>query len=175
MDKRTVRKGMLEKRLSLSREFIENASKKICKKIEKLKEYRNAKVVAVYFPIKNEVDVFPILKDKTKTFLLPRLEKEKLVFAPFSSFEELKKGRFGIPEPVAPKWDGPIDVILVPALAFSPTKRRLGYGKGYYDEFLKKIDTFKIGVAFDFQISHFAHEEHDAAMDVVITEKRIIF
>jgi len=174
MDKRTVRKEMLEKRLSLSREFIENASKKICERIKEIGEYKNAKVVAVYFPIKNEVDIFPLLKNETKTFVLPRLEKEKLAFAPFSSLGELKKGRFGIPEPVAPKWEGSIDVILVPALAFSPTKHRLGYGKGYYDEFLKRVDPFKVGAAFDFQISHFAHEEHDAAMDVVITEKRII-
>ncbi|MGB9719567.1 MAG: 5-formyltetrahydrofolate cyclo-ligase [Candidatus Anstonellales archaeon] len=174
MDKRTVRKEMLEKRLLLSEEFVKNASKKICGEIKKIEEYKNAKVVALYFPIKNEVDVLPLLRDKTKTFLLPRLEKEKLVFAQFGSIGELKEGRFGIPEPVAPAWRRRIDVIVVPALAFSPTKHRLGYGKGYYDKFLKKIDPFKLGAVFDFQVEHFAHEEHDALMDVVITEKRVI-
>jgi 5-formyltetrahydrofolate cyclo-ligase len=174
MDKKKVRKEMFEKRMGLPIEFLETESKRICEKIKGMKEYRNAKVVALYFPIKNEVDVLQLCEDKSKIFLLPRLENERLVFAPFGSLEELKKGRFGIPEPVAPEWKGCIDVIIVPALAFSPTKHRLGYGKGYYDGFLKKVDPFKIGVAFDFQISHFAHEEHDARMDVVITEKRTI-
>lgn len=174
MDKKTARKKILEKRLLLSQGFIERASKKICDKIKKTKEYKNAKIVALYFPIKNEVNILPLLKNKNKKFLLPRLEKEKLIFAPFRSLSELKAGRFRIPEPVAQEWRGRIDAIIVPAVAFSPTKHRLGYGKGFYDNFLKKIDPFKIGVAFDFQISHFAHEEHDAAMDVVITEKRTI-
>lgn len=174
MDKKRVRREMLKKRLSLNKEFIKNASKKICNKIKKTKEYKNAKIVAIYFPIKNEVDVLPLLKSKTKTFLLPRLEKEKLIFAPFNSIKELKEGRFRIPEPIAPEWKEHIDVVVVPAVAFSPTKHRLGYGKGFYDKFLKKINPFKIGVVFDFQVRHFAHEEHDAVMDIIITEKRTI-
>ncbi|MEM2948186.1 MAG: 5-formyltetrahydrofolate cyclo-ligase [Candidatus Anstonellales archaeon] len=174
MDKKTLRKEMLKKRLSLSEGFIENASRKICNKIRRMEEYKNAKTVAIYFPIKNEVNVLPLLKDKTKKFLLPRLEKEKLVFAPFHSLQELKEGRFRIPEPISPKWKEKIDVVIVPALAFSPTKHRLGYGKGFYDKFLKKINPFKIGVCFDFQLRHFAHEEHDAVMDSVVTEKRVI-
>ena len=48
----------------------------------------------------------------------------------------LQINKFGIPEPKILKKINP-DVILVPLLAFDKNKNRIGYGRGYYDKFLK--------------------------------------
>ena len=65
---------------------------------------------------------------------------------------KIKKNNYDIPEPV----DGlevpvsKINVVFVPLLAFDKKGNRVGYGKGFYDQFLSKCNskTLKIGVSF---------------------------
>ena len=70
--------------------------------------------------------------------------------------------------------------ILVPLLAFDKNKYRLGYGKGYYDRYLNKINKKKrnivtIGVAFSFQRHHkLPVNENDYKLDYILTEEGII-
>lgn len=59
---------------------------------------------------------------------------------------------YGIPEPVngleVPV--SKIDVVFVPLLAYDKKGNRVGYGKGFYDRFLKKCrpDVIKIGLSY---------------------------
>ena len=46
--------------------------------------------------------------------------------------------KYGIPEPVKSKIIIP-NIILVPLLAYDKNKNRIGYGKGYYDRYLRKF------------------------------------
>ena len=67
----------------------------------------------------------------------------------------LSINKYGILEPLKSKIIVPT-VILVPLLAYDNQKNRLGYGKGFYDKFLKKfINKYKniltVGIAFSFQ------------------------
>lgn len=65
-------------------------------------------------------------------------------------------------------------VLVVPGLAFTKDGARLGRGKGFYDRYLERHDVFKIGVCQERQIFETIEtEEHDALMDVVITEENI--
>ncbi len=59
---------------------------------------------------------------------------------------------YGIPEPkdgheISPEL---IDLVIVPLLCFDQLGNRVGYGKGYYDRFLKKCrkDCIKIGFSY---------------------------
>ena len=54
---------------------------------------------------------------------------------------------------------------------------RIGYGKGYYDRFLKNINAFRLALAFDFQVlEKIPTENHDIPINGIITESRkIIF
>jgi len=65
---------------------------------------------------------------------------------------KLKINAQHIPEPVdgIEIADGKIEVVFVPLLAFDSTGHRIGYGKGFYDRFLKKCNkkTIKIGLSF---------------------------
>ena len=64
----------------------------------------------------------------------------------------IKKNTWNIPEPV----DGiaiensKINVVFVPLLVFDKCGHRVGYGKGFYDTFLKscRLETIKIGLSF---------------------------
>ena len=68
-----------------------------------------------------------------------------------------------------------IDLIIVPGIAFDERCNRCGFGKGYYDRLLSESKAVKIGLCYDFQVvDELECDEYDIAMDMVITERRII-
>jgi 5-formyltetrahydrofolate cyclo-ligase len=92
---------------------------------------------------------------------------------------DLMDGQFGILEPkpdaVRPIDCDQIDAALVPGLAFDETGNRLGRGMGYFDRILQDLRGVKIALAYDFQIvSEVPKEAHDAPMDFIVTEKRVM-
>mgnify|MGYP000487818402 FL=1 len=86
--------------------------------------------------------------------------------------------KFGILEPIKTKFKIP-NLILLPVLAFDRNKYRLGYGKGFYDRYLKKYlkkfsNILTVGVAFSFQKYHkLPTDKHDVRLDYILTEKGI--
>lgn len=96
----------------------------------------------------------------------------------FLEGSKLALNSWGIPEPEEGILTDPktIDMILVPLLAFDKQGHRVGYGKGYYDRFLKdcRTDAQKIGLSF------FSPEEkivdtfsEDFLIDMVVTPDKI--
>jgi 5-formyltetrahydrofolate cyclo-ligase len=81
-----------------------------------------------------------------------------------------RSNRFGILEPAqALREIPPVDVVVVPGVAFDRRNNRLGRGKGYYDRLLATINTYKIGVCFGCQLlEHVPHDAHDVRMDRVV-------
>ena len=74
-------------------------------------------------------------------------------------------------EPTGELCDGAehMDVAVIPGMAFDREGHRLGRGKGYYDRFLNRVQTYKIGVCFDFQMmDQLPHDPHDVMMDEII-------
>ncbi|NLD47053.1 MAG: 5-formyltetrahydrofolate cyclo-ligase, partial [Clostridiaceae bacterium] len=70
-----------------------------------------------------------------------------------------------------------IDFVIVPGVVFDIKRNRIGYGAGFYDAFLKRLDPrcFKAGIAFEFQVyQQVPVEPHDVPLDTVITEERFI-
>jgi 5-formyltetrahydrofolate cyclo-ligase len=67
----------------------------------------------------------------------------------------------------------------VPLLAFDKNKNRLGYGKGFYDRYLKKYlkknkKILTVGIAFSFQeYKNLPVNKNDYKLDYIITEKGI--
>ena len=70
-----------------------------------------------------------------------------------------------------------IDVVIVPLVAASLDRYRLGYGGGYYDRFLRKLrpDLITIGLSYEMQLfESIPIEEHDIRLDYIVTENKII-
>lgn len=91
----------------------------------------------------------------------------------------IKVNTYGIPEPV----DGievpvnKIDVIFVPLLAYDRKGNRVGYGKGFYDNFLHqcKTESIKIGLSyFDPENTIDDIQENDIKLDYCITPFGVI-
>ncbi len=82
-------------------------------------------------------------------------------------------GAYGIEEPSGQAFEGEIQVTLVPLLAVNKKLYRVGYGKGYYDRYLKNRRTLKIGLGYSFQIEEFKEDEWDEPLDAFVCEKEI--
>jgi 5-formyltetrahydrofolate cyclo-ligase len=71
-----------------------------------------------------------------------------------------------------------IDIALIPGVAFDEKGGRIGVGDGFYDRLIPKLPatTRKVALAFDDQVlAHVPMESHDKHVDIIITEKRIIY
>ena len=86
--------------------------------------------------------------------------------------------QYGIPEPKPKNLVYP-DVIFVPLVAYDKFKFRVGYGGGYYDRYLNKINKKKkiktIGFAFSFQkIKKVPINKFDKKLNLIINEQNIL-
>lgn len=66
------------------------------------------------------------------------------------------------------------DLIIVPVVAFDEECNRIGFGAGFYDRFLvTQPNAHTIGLAYDLSLCSFKREQHDIALDSIVTETRV--
>jgi len=182
ISKKKIRKKLLAKRLSLVQREIDFSNKKIVRKLQKMAEFKKAKIVLTYHPIHNEIDATDLISKTKKIFVLPRIctKSNRLHCHKVANVEELKTGKFNIKEPSTKHpviARNKIDLVLTPGIAFDKNGHRIGYGKGYFDKLFKTLSTdcIKIALAYDFQIiDNIPAEKHDQKVDFIVTEKRIL-
>ena len=180
--KESLRQAFKERRAAIGLDVQAEAGAAIYRNLLELERYRTATGVAAYWPMALEVDIRPAIEDALaggRRVYLPRIVREPrdLHFCRYDGDPEtLAAGPFGLSEPCGEPADiGGIDLVIVPGLAFDLHGRRLGYGTGYYDRFLKRTGAARIGVAFDVLTTDVLPvAEHDVAMDTLVTESRII-
>lgn len=180
MNKSPLRDQLLFSRAKMKKQQVQDRSTKIIDQIKQNNILESFNTIAMYMPFKNEVDVIPLMKDllaQGKTICVPKIENKRMNFYKVANFEEFKVSSFGILEPTSskliPKME--IDAMIIPAIGFTQTKYRLGYGGGYYDRYLADYPNKKIGVIFDdFLIGCLNIESHDIPVDMIITDKEIL-
>ena len=96
-------------------------------------------------------------------------------FVKWNLQEPLKVNKFGFLEPIQISRTIKPDLIVAPLLAFDKSKNRLGYGKGYYDKFLKNNKRIiTIGIAFYFQkYKKIRTSNYDVKLNYILTDKGI--
>ena len=177
--KNSLRQHLEMKRRAMPKEEAEVLSAAVVTQLESLPEFCEGRNIMLYYPIRNEVDVRPLLQayQETKVLLLPVVLKgHKMELRQYTGPESLKKGRYNIPEPIGERYTGHIDTIIVPGVGFDRQLHRIGRGGGYYDRFLKKHpEAKKVAVAYDFQIvDHVPVSFFDQKVDAIITPTTII-
>ena len=178
--KEAIRRRLLRLRRSMDEEKRLKLSREIKRNLFDLPEYRSAEVVMFYMAHDKEVETRVMIAESlnSKRVLLPKVDiKEgKIVPVEIKNLDDVEKGAFGIYEPRGgEEYSGRIDMVIVPGIAFDLRGYRIGYGKGFYDRFLKKVSSLKVGLAFDFQVvDRIIEDVNDVPVDIVITEKRII-
>lgn len=176
--KQRIRELLIQKRRMLAAEERCSLSESILSQLEKMTVFREAKTVLLYYPKNNEVDILPLFKryKRDKTLLLPVTHRDRMTAHPYEGNDKMHRGKFGIPEPTTPEFQGKIDVIIVPAVAFDRAGNRLGRGGGYYDRFLKKQPhATLIGVGYDFQlVDEVPVRKHDQKVHRIILPSQTI-
>lgn len=192
-DKQALRKQILATRQLLGAGEVEQRSQRVFKNflshIDTLlaPDYSS---VALYFPIRGEVDTRPFykyFKARKRRCLFPKMsspvQSAPLEFFEVGDWAELSLGALGIGEPrpnlgavsVRP------DVVIVPGIAFSHDAHRVGFGAGYYDRTIEEWGlsgqrelTRLVGIAYDFQLlPQLPSEPHDQVLDYVVAEESI--
>ena len=141
-----IRKNNTSKNLQINSDRILN--------LLKIQNY-NFKNLGGYYPTNYEIDDLNILEffeRKNYNILLPIVKKNnQMEFFKWTKNDPLKINKYGIPEPVSSKLYFP-DILLVPLVGYDNDLNRLGYGGGFYDRYIKKIEKIKkiikIGLAF---------------------------
>ncbi len=183
MTKQEFRKKYKDLRSKLSSEEISSNSIAIANEILKLPIW-DAEFYHVFLSIAQlkEVDTEPILSilsGKDKHIVLSRTEFKTTSMKHFllTDSTKIKTNSWNIPEPV----DGieikprQIEIVFVPLLAFDKQGSRVGYGKGFYDNFLRecKPEALKIGLSFfEAEDSISGITNNDVKLDLCVTPSR---
>lgn len=154
--------------------FIKLIKRKYKKKIINLSSY---------YPSAFEVNTLKLFEKKFNNkikIILPAIRgKNSINFYKWNNKEVLKVNKFGMLEPFTQLDQIIPDVMLVPLLSYDKNKNRLGYGKGFYDRYLKKYlkkykNILTFGIAFSFQKYHTLPViKDDVKLNYILTEKGI--
>nr|WP_320131951.1 5-formyltetrahydrofolate cyclo-ligase [uncultured Holophaga sp.] len=130
------------------------ASAQLCRALERLCLSRRLTRIGAFSPYGSEIDLCPLVRSRPEwTFLFPRIASTKpprLIWGP----EPLEPGMWGLMEPaLAQHLTPPVQLLLVPGLAFDDRGFRLGYGGGFYDALLGHLprETLTLAVGFESQ------------------------
>lgn len=182
--KERVRNEMKALRDSLPVQTRKDESTIIQEKTLSDHDWIQARTIMTYVHLKSEV--------RTDTLIRRSFELKKCVLVPVitgpATMDALHvhhvddisaPGPYGTRQPrpgSALPFHGVINVIIVPGIVFDVHGGRIGFGKGYYDSFLKDhTRAIRIGLAFDYQIKdRIPQTDDDVRIHRIITEKRII-
>lgn len=180
-------KEELRARIGEAREAIPPAerarlSRTVGERLFALPEVRAAGTVALFSSFGSELDTAPMIDQahvEGRRVVLPYLEGETMEVAEHRPGEKLVRSSYGAKEPASRVAVDPaeIDVVVAPGLAFDRSGRRLGYGRGYYDRWLRRVGdgAFLVGVCFSAQmVARVPATSSDERMDVLVTDREVI-
>lgn len=189
--KKELRKHFLELRMQLDEEYWAKSSGKIMARWLTGFHVRNLHLVHIFLSMKekNEVNTQEFLDEFTNNLpwlgvCIPVMEpgSKVLKHVQLSKDVIIEENSWGVPEPVSPQrfiHPKEIDMVIVPLLAFDLAGNRLGYGGGYYDQFLSNLrpGVPKIGVGFEVARSGeiLPTDEWDVKLDGMVTEERVYY
>ena len=155
-EKAALREMMKQQLRSMTAEDRQSLSDEICENVLQMTQWQEAQNAVLFLPLPSEPIIAPLKLDcdarKIPEVIIPQNPKNGLQ----------------LPEQ--------IDLVLVPGLAFSKDRHRLGRGGGFFDRLLSERakSAFKLAICFSFQVVDvIPTEEHDVKVDAVVTEQGV--
>lgn len=199
--KNQLRKQIKRTLKGISRESLIIQSHDIHQKLLQLDRFQQCKKIAIFMNMPDsEVKTMDIIKScyqHGKDVYLPRCnpfevegrKKNFLSMLQVPTFNDVlnlqPQGKYQLLEPILgidAIEQGDLDVIIMPGVAFTKTKKRIGHGAGFYDEFLnyyfKKFQRkpYLIGIALQEQlVDDIPTEEHDFPLDKLIVANHDVY
>lgn len=182
-DKDFVRRQIAAERKAYTELFRSQENEAICHQILASEQYRTAQTILCYVSFGAEVDTHKLIQAMLadgKTVCVPQVTDKRGIMRAvrLDMWSQLTEGTYGILEVAdeAPHVidSTKLDLILVPAVAFTLVGERLGMGGGFYDRYLSQTQAQTMGLAFECQIKkHLPTDEWDRKMDFIITKNGI--
>lgn len=191
--KAVLRQRARNLRGTIPTEAIAQRSAAIIERLAALREIRDARSVALFYPMerRHEVDLRAFdaeLRARGVRVAYPRVDapddepapiaQQRMAFHFTASIADLaERGQIYLEPPGASEEAQALDVIVVPALQVDARGHRIGYGAGFYDRTIPRYapPARTIVVAFDFQlIAEVPITEGDVACQIIVTDKRVI-
>ncbi len=182
MDKKQIRKELIEKRKNIPKEKKVIYDKKISQQIIRSDYFKKAEQILVFASSPDEFDTRYIIERcrmeyKRVFYPLCTDDNGNMEFHKVDSVGDLSIGMYNIPEPklyckeYKPKQN---DIIIVPCLSTDKNGYRIGYGKGYYDRFLKDFNGVSICPCYEALISdNLPTDNYDIKVNIIVTENDI--
>ncbi|QCK13551.1 5-formyltetrahydrofolate cyclo-ligase [Mangrovivirga cuniculi] len=187
MNKQTLRRTFLEKRKGLKESEYEWRCEAIAQNFFEYSGWSDLTCIHTFLPIiKNrEIDTYQIING------LRKRDWEGKIATGVSDFKYnsmktylldkstvLKENHWGIPEPVdsVKVEDSEIDMVLTPLIIADKKGHRIGYGRGFYDIFFKKLEpqTKKVGLSLSLPLDPLKYfNSFDICLDMLITPYRV--
>lgn len=183
MKKAELRKLAMNQRKSLSPLIASELSLQLLSHFSRL-DFSGVKTIHIFLPIaeKNEPDTFLFIDWLERNhpnikIIVPKADFETALMNNYvySGRDGLQKNLYNILEPQKGELhDGEVEMVIIPLLAFDERGYRVGYGKGFYDRFLKGLATLKVGVSFFAPSADIEDvNEHDICLDLCLTPHKV--
>lgn len=120
-------------------------------------DFQEAQSIGITLSMNDEIPTFPIINqcfELGKEVYIPKTFSDySMTFIKYTKDSELKESSFGVKEPKDYQNNvmDPPELMIVPGLAYSEDKNRLGFGAGYFDRYLAKYPTKTISLALSRQ------------------------
>lgn len=182
--KNELRCNYKQLRNQLSAEQVAVYSTRIAEKLFASSYWQESKTIMLYLSFQNEVCTRAIYQrgwQEGKTMLLPICAPSGglMEMSVLTSFNQLIPNRYGIGElpDALQKIINPaeIDLCIIPGIAFDHTGTRLGFGSGYYDRYLARVNPSarRIALAYECQMHNkpLPADVYDLPMQDILTEE----
>ena len=179
MDKKDLRKTLREKRKNIEKSKKVIYDKEISQKIIRSEYFEEAQQVLVFSSSDDEFDTRYIIErcrmENKRVFYPLCTDKDgHMKFFEVDSVGDLQVGMYGISEPKSyckeykPEEN---DIVIVPCLSVDEKGYRIGYGKGYYDRFLKDFNGVSICPCYEEMLTDtIPTDEYDIKVNIIVTQ-----
>ncbi len=181
-EKVMLRNHYKDMRKKMTREYKRNLDLEIALKVIMSDLFIKAEHILFYMATKYEVETRNMIKAALicgKKVSLPRCKPDgTMEFYRINSLLDVKEGSFGILEPERNPENLSLDfensLCIVPGLSFDPEGNRLGYGKGFYDKFLRTYKGTSMGLCYaSFVKWSIPTGKYDVPVDYLVTDSNI--
>jgi 5-formyltetrahydrofolate cyclo-ligase len=183
MKKALLRKEYLSRRTNLTDSEVDSMSRFIAEDFFKHINLRKVETIHAFLPIQKnkEVNTWPIINRAIslgKKIAISKTDIKNQLMVNFYHTQnmEMQENEWGIPEPVAGEFcpDEDIDLVVMPLLVADRFGQRVGYGKGFYDRFLRQCrsDAIKVGLSLFPPVEVISDvNKYDVKLDYLITPR----
>lgn len=185
LNKKNIREEIIDKRNNLILDIKQNYDSLIFEEIINSEIYKKSKKIFTYISFGSEVDTIKLINysfSNNKEVYVPKTNKQTkdMIALKIHNFNNMSVDKWGIIEPKSvdkANIGTDFDLIIMPGIAFDKQGNRIGYGGGYYDKYISKLNNASnlLALAYDFQIiQDIESESHDIKVDFILTNKGFI-